>query len=67
MEIVKYNVGDVLKLKKKHPCGSDEWVVTRIGADFKIKCMGCDHVIMIPRHELQKDVKKIVKKAEEDI
>ena len=67
MEIVKYNVGDVLKLKKKHPCGSDEWVVTRIGADFKIKCMGCDHVIMIPRHELQKDVKKIIKKAEEDI
>lgn len=61
MDIVKYNIGDVLKLKKAHPCGSDEWEVTRIGADFKIKCLGCGHIVMIPRHELQKNVKKIVK------
>lgn len=61
MEIKKYYIGDVLKLKKKHPCGSDEWEVIRIGADFKIKCLGCNHIVMIPRHELQKNVKKVLK------
>lgn len=66
MDIVKYNIGDVLKLKKAHPCGSDEWEVTRIGADFKIKCLGCGHIVMIPRHELQKNVKKIVKQNNND-
>lgn len=64
MEIINYQIGDILKLKKKHPCGSDEWEVIRIGADFKIKCTGCDHIIMIPRHELQKNVKKIVSSKE---
>ena len=42
-------VGDILKMKKKHPCGSAEWEVLRIGADFRLKCVGCGHQIMIPR------------------
>lgn len=66
MEIKKYYLGDILKLKKKHPCGSDEWEVIRIGADFKIKCLGCGHIVMIPRHELQKNVKKVLKSNGED-
>lgn len=47
-------VGDVVKLKKKHPCGSFEWEVLRIGADFRLKCMGCGHQIMIPRKQVEK-------------
>ena len=52
-------VGNIVKLKKQHPCGSYEWEVLRIGADFRIKCKGCEHQIMIPRKTLEKSVKEI--------
>jgi len=55
-------VGDIVKLKKQHPCGSHEWEVLRIGADFRVKCMGCEHQIMTPRKTLEKSVKEIVRK-----
>ena len=54
-------VGDIVKLKKQHPCGSHEWEVLRIGADFRIKCLGCNHQIMIPRKTIEKSVKEIRK------
>ncbi len=54
-------VGDIVKLKKQHPCGSHEWEVLRIGADFRLKCDGCGHQIMIPRKTLEKSVKEIRK------
>ena len=53
-------VGDILKLKKQHPCGSKEWEVLRIGADFRLKCMGCGHQIMIARRQAEKNVKEII-------
>lgn len=53
------NVGDIIKLKKKHPCGNFEWEVLRIGADFRLKCMGCGHQIMIPRTTVEKSIKGI--------
>ncbi len=53
-------VGDVLKLKKAHPCGSREWEVLRIGADFRLKCLGCGHQIMTPRRQVEKNVKEIL-------
>lgn len=53
------NVGDILKLKKQHPCGSSEWQTLRIGADFRLKCLGCGHQIMIPRRELEKNIREI--------
>lgn len=53
-------VGDVLKLKKQHPCGSSEWEVLRIGADFRLKCKGCEHQIMIARRALEKNIKQIL-------
>ena len=56
-------VGDIVKLKKQHPCGSHEWEVLRIGADFRVKCMGCEHQIMIPRKTLEKSVKEICKNS----
>lgn len=55
------NVGDKLVMKKKHPCGSDSFTVTRIGMDFKLVCDGCGHEIMVPRKKAEKSLKKIIK------
>ena len=60
-------VGDVLTMKKAHPCGSKQWQVLRTGADFKLRCCGCGHRVMIPRPKFEKAVKKILKQAEEDV
>ncbi len=56
-------VGDILTLKKQHPCGSREWEVLRSGADFRLRCTGCGHQIMIPRRQAEKNVREIRKKA----
>ncbi|MDI3533947.1 MAG: hypothetical protein PWQ82_312 [Thermosediminibacterales bacterium] len=64
---MKFNIGDVVKLKKTHPCGGDEWEIYRVGMDFGIKCLGCGRKVMIPRPKFEKSVKKIIKTtAEED-
>ncbi|MFW5630015.1 MAG: DUF951 domain-containing protein [Acetivibrio ethanolgignens] len=55
-------VGDVIKLKKPHPCGSKEWEVLRIGMDFRLKCMGCGHQIMVPRKQIEKNIRGIEKR-----
>lgn len=57
-----FEIGDIVKLKKKHPCGSQEWEVLRVGADFRLKCAGCGHQIMVPRKLVEKNV-RAVKKA----
>lgn len=54
----EYNIGDIVETKKKHPCGSNLWEVTRIGVDFKLKCMGCGHVVMLDREKALKSIKK---------
>ncbi len=54
-------VGDILTMKKAHPCGSKEWEVLRIGADFRMKCMGCGHQIMIPRPKAEKGIKRVTR------
>lgn len=56
-----FNIGDVVQMKKQHPCGSFEWEVIRLGADIKIKCLGCNRIVMLSRSRFEKDVKKIVK------
>jgi len=56
---VDINVTDIIQLKKQHPCGSNEWEVLRIGADFRLKCIGCGHQIMIPRRLVEKNIKNI--------
>ncbi|MEG0742163.1 MAG: DUF951 domain-containing protein [Clostridia bacterium] len=53
-------LGDVVKMRKTHPCGSDEWTVIRIGADVKIKCLGCGRIVMMERAEFVKRRKKVV-------
>jgi hypothetical protein len=52
-------VGDILTLKKKHPCGANTWETLRIGADFKLRCQGCAHEIMTTRRKVEKNVKAI--------
>ncbi len=59
--IRKFNIGDIVTLKKPHPCGENKWEVTRIGVDFKLKCLGCGRQIWIPRIEFEKRVRKILK------
>ena len=58
---MKYSVGDVVKLRKVHPCGGTEWEVLRVGMDFRIKCLGCGRVVMLPRPDFEKSVKTVVK------
>lgn len=53
-----YEIGQIVKTKKPHVCKSNEWEVIRIGADIKLKCVGCDRIIMIPKIELDKKIKK---------
>ena len=60
--LMEYNIGDIVRTKKQHPCGSKLWEITRVGVDFKLKCQGCGHVIMIER---QKALKMITKKIEQ--
>ena len=63
---MKLSVGDVVKLKKKHPCGGFEWEILRTGADFRIKCTTCDRQVWITRRELERRITKIVKSVEDD-
>lgn len=60
---MEYDIGDIVKFKKKHPCGSYEWEILRVGADFRLKCTGCGHMIMLPRPQVVKNTKEIKKKA----
>lgn len=53
-----YQLGDIVVLKKGHPCGSNEWEVIRVGADFKVKCRGCQRIVMMPRKTFEKSVKR---------
>lgn len=53
--------GDILTLKKTHPCGSHEWEVLRTGADFRLKCVGCGHQIMIARSQVEKRIRQVKK------
>ena len=57
-------IGDILTLKKPHPCGSCDWEVLRVGMDFRLRCTGCGHQLMTPRAKVEKNIKKI--KAKED-
>ena len=57
------HIGDKLKMKKAHPCGAFEGEVLRVGIDFRLKCTGCGHMIMIPRKQAEKNVKQIISPA----
>ena len=52
-------VGDILTMKKPHPCGSNQWEVLRVGADFRLKCCGCSHQVMLKRTLVEKNTKAV--------
>lgn len=55
-----FQIGDVVEMKKQHPCGSKKWKITRIGVDFKFECLGCGHNIMVEREKALKIIKNKV-------
>ena len=57
-------VGDVLTMKKAHPCGSREWTVLRSGMDFRLRCLGCGHEILIPRARAEKGIRSVAHASE---
>lgn len=59
MQSDELKIGQVLEMKKPHPCGSTEWEVIRLGADVKIRCLGCDRVVMLERIKLIKRIKRV--------
>ena len=62
--VIDLHLGDVLKLRKPHPCGGHDWEVLRLGADIRIKCLDCGRLVLLPRSTLEKRVKAIVCSAE---
>ena len=64
-EKINFEIGDVVKLKKPHPCGSQEWAILRVGADFRLKCMGCGHQVMVSRKLVEKNTRGLKKKQAE--
>lgn len=65
MERKQFGLGDVVQMKKAHPCGTNAWKVIRMGMDIRIKCTGCEHSVMIPRLEFERKLKKILIHAPE--
>lgn len=64
MNIIKFKVGDVLELKKKHPCGENHFKVLRVGGEMRLSCMGCGHDLIIERIKLEKATKKVLSAEE---
>ena len=52
-------VGDTLNMKNAHPCGSKQWLVLRTGADFRLRCVGCGHEMMIDRFKIERNIRSI--------
>lgn len=62
----EFDLGDIVQMKKQHPCGTNRWEVIRVGADVKIKCINCGRIIMLPRSSFEKRLKKVLEKKEEN-
>ena len=56
----EYELGSIVIMKKNHPCGENKWQITRVGVDIKIKCMKCNHEVMLSRLDFEKKLKKVV-------
>ena len=54
-------LGDKLRMKKPHPCGSKDWLVLRIGADFRLRCLGCGHEVMVERFKIEKNIRELIR------
>ena len=54
-------LGDKLRMKKPHPCGAKDWLVLRIGADFRLRCLGCGHEVMVERFKIEKNIREVIR------
>lgn len=59
-----FQVGQVIRLKKQHPCGTNQWEILRVGMDFKLKCMGCNHEVMVTRKLVEKNFKGFIEEEQ---
>lgn len=64
MERKVFQLGDVVQMKKSHPCGTNEMEIIRMGMDIRVKCTGCQHSVLIPRAKFEKNMKKVLRSAE---
>lgn len=64
MDIREFAVGDIVKMKKEHPCGANEWEIIRTGVDFVLKCTKCNRQVMIPRVKFERAVRAILRRAQ---
>lgn len=58
-----YDLNDIVAMKKPHPCGLNRWKIIRMGMDIKIQCEGCGHIVMLPRREFERKLKKILEQS----
>ena len=65
MEEKVFDLHDVVEMKKPHPCGENRWEIIRMGADIRIKCLGCAHSVLLPRSEFKRKMKKVIDHIEE--
>lgn len=63
MERKVFGLGDIVLMKKPHPCGTNEMEIIRMGMDIRIKCTGCQHSVLIPRAKFEKNLKKVLRSA----
>ncbi|MBO1004159.1 DUF951 domain-containing protein [Pseudogracilibacillus auburnensis] len=62
----QFSLNDIVEMKKQHPCGENRWKIIRMGMDIRIKCLGCERSVLIPRNEFAKKLKKIIEKAQNE-
>lgn len=65
METKAFQLGDIVMMKKPHPCGANEMEIIRMGMDIRVKCVGCKHSVLIPRSKFEKRLKKVIRSAGE--
>ncbi len=63
MPVLKLLIGDVVRTRKTHPCGSDRWEIVRLGADIGIRCLGCGRYVLMPRGKLERRIKEFVRRG----
>lgn len=64
---IPYGLGDTVQMKKPHACGTNQWVIIRVGMDIRVKCGQCDHSVMIPRARFDRLVRKVLVKADNEV
>ncbi|MFD7522175.1 DUF951 domain-containing protein [Paenibacillus chitinolyticus] len=63
MEKKQYELGDIVQMKKQHPCGTNEMEIIRMGMDIRIKCVGCKHSVLVPRAKFESKLKKVLRSS----